>query len=141
MKATVLILSKTHMNNGHACVGGITLDGRYVRLLNQNEENQSEDTDLEPRQAWEIKFSERNNNVAPHVEDIIVHSRESKGKLKDNITIKDFIIKRNSIIHPFSRLDLVLIKRVIIQPVGLNSIRFNKYQRCIIVRGRMGACQ
>lgn len=94
MKATVLILSKTHMNNGQACVGGITLDGRYVRLLDINGNNQPENTDLEPKQAWEIKFSERENNVAPHVEDIIVHSRETKGKLKDNITIKDFILKR-----------------------------------------------
>lgn len=94
MKATVLILSKTHMNNGQACVGGITLDGRYVRLLDVYGNNQPEDTDLEPKQAWEIKFSERENNVAPHVEDIIVHSRETKGKLKDNITIKDFILKR-----------------------------------------------
>lgn len=94
MKETVLILSKTHMNNGQACVGGITLSGRYVRLLDEDEHNQPEETNYAPRQAWEITFSERKNNVAPHVEDIVVHSRESKGKLKDNITIKDFIIKR-----------------------------------------------
>ena len=94
MKVTVLILSKTHMNNGQACVGGITLDGRYVRLLDINGNNQPENTDFEPKQAWEIKFSERENNAPPHVEDIIVHSRETKGKLKDNITIKDFILKR-----------------------------------------------
>lgn len=94
MIATILILSKTHMNNGHACVGGITLEGRYVRLLDENCDNQPEDTDFEPKQAWEIEFKERENNISPHVEDIIIINRTSKGKLKDNITLKDFLQKR-----------------------------------------------
>lgn len=95
MKATVLILSKTHMNNGQTCVGGITLKGKYVRLLDSNGSNQPGDTDFEPKQAWEIEFEERRNNTPPHVEDILIQSRTAKGKLKDSITIKDFIEKRN----------------------------------------------
>ncbi len=94
MKAIVLILSKTHMNNGQACVGGITLEGRYVRLLDENCNNQPENTNLEPKQAWEIEFNERENNVSPHIEDIIVLSREPKGKLKDEITLKYFLQKK-----------------------------------------------
>lgn len=95
MKETVLILSKTQMNNNQVCVGGLTLKGRYVRLLDENGNNQPENTDFAPKQAWEIEFVERPNNVAPHVEDILVHSRTRKGRLKDKITIKDFIEKRN----------------------------------------------
>ena len=38
----VLIVSKTHMNTG-VCVGGITFDGRFVRLLDNNGHNQSDD--------------------------------------------------------------------------------------------------
>jgi hypothetical protein len=95
MKETVLILSKTHMNNGHACIGGITLKGKYVRLLDCDGENQPETTNLEPRQAWEVDYIDRPNMTAPHVEDILINSRASKGKLKPNITIKDFIEKRN----------------------------------------------
>lgn len=37
----VLIVSKTHMNTG-VCVGGITFDGRFVRLLDNNGHNQSD---------------------------------------------------------------------------------------------------
>jgi hypothetical protein len=95
MKAIVLILSKTNMNNGQVCVGGITLQGRYVRLLDLNGSNQPGDTDLAPKQAWEIEYEERTNNTPPHVEDILIQSRKPKGKLKNNITIKDFIEKRN----------------------------------------------
>lgn len=95
MKAIVLILSKTNMNNGQVCVGGITLQGRYVRLLDSNGSNQPGDTDLAPKQAWEIEYKERTNNTPPHVEDILIQSRKPKGKLKINITIKDFIEKRN----------------------------------------------
>lgn len=94
MKSTVLILSKTHMN-GKSCVGGLTLKGKYVRLLDMSGHNQPEDTDLEPNQAWEIEYEERPNNTPPHVEDILVKSRVSKGRLKDSITVKDFIEKRN----------------------------------------------
>ncbi|MGV8093150.1 MAG: hypothetical protein AB2L24_14930 [Mangrovibacterium sp.] len=64
MKEIVLILSKTQMDN-QVCVGGLTLKGRYVRLLDENGNNQPEDTDIEPRQAWEIEFRERKNNIPP----------------------------------------------------------------------------
>lgn len=95
MKEVVLILSKTQMNNGRVCIGGLTPKGRYVRLLDKQENNQAENTDLAPRHGWEIKSDEHKDNVPPHVEDIIVHSKIGKGTLKDGITIKDFIEERN----------------------------------------------
>ena len=111
MKEVVIILSKTQMNNGQCCVGGLTLGGRHVRLLTESEENQPEDTDLNPKQAWEIEFSERPNNITPHIEDILVSNRVSKGRLKDSITVKDFIQKRQIPIwngHPDSLFDSLI---------------------------------
>jgi hypothetical protein len=90
----VLILSKTHMNNGKCCVGGITGGGRYVRLLTPTSENQPENTDFETRQVWEIEFTERPNMKPPHIEDVLVDSKKLKGSLKDEITILEFIKKR-----------------------------------------------
>lgn len=95
MKETVLILSKTQMNNNQVCVGGLTLKGRYVRLLDRNGQNQPANTELSPRQAWEITFTERHNNIPPHIEDILVHSKTKKGKLKDELAINDFIGNKN----------------------------------------------
>lgn len=95
MKEVVLILSKTQMNNNQVCVGGLTMKGRYVRLLDENGSNQPENTDLNPKQAWEIEFAGRADNIPPHVEDILIQSRARKGSLKKEITIKDFIEKRN----------------------------------------------
>jgi hypothetical protein len=90
----ILILSKTHMNGGRCCVGGITGTGRYVRLLTSNEENQPENTELSPRQVWNIEFIERRHPNPPHVEDVLIQSRELKGILKDEIKVVDFIKER-----------------------------------------------
>lgn len=90
----VLIISKTHMNNGKCCVGGITGNGRYVRLLTPECENQPENTDLELRQVWEMEFTERPNMKPPHIEDVLINSRKIKGRLRDEITILEFITKR-----------------------------------------------
>lgn len=46
----VLIVSKTHMNTG-VCVGGITFDGRFVRLLDNNGHNQSDDCPFKINEA------------------------------------------------------------------------------------------
>lgn len=90
----VLILSKTHMNGGKCCVGGMTGNGKYVRLLTSGGENQPENTDLKPRQVWKIEFIERGNTNPPHVEDVLIQSKELKGALKDEIKIIDFIKQR-----------------------------------------------
>lgn len=83
------------MNGGKCCVGGITGGGRFVRLLTSNGENQSEDTDLTPRQVWEMEFTERQNLNPPHIEDVLIQSKKLKGELKDDIKVIDFINKRN----------------------------------------------
>jgi hypothetical protein len=90
----VLILSKTHMNHGKCCIGGITGNGRYVRLLTSEGENQSENTDLTPRQVYSIEFTERENINPPHIEDVLIQSRKLKGIIKNDIKIIDFIKQR-----------------------------------------------
>lgn len=94
MKETVIILSKTHMK-GCSCVGGLTLGGRYVRLLDQNGFNQPEDTDLEPGQTWEIEFRPNPHATPPHVEDVFVLKRTQKGQLGAGMTTLDFIEERD----------------------------------------------
>tara|TARA_B100000674_G_scaffold351734_1_gene294950 strand:+ start:4334 stop:5008 length:675 start_codon:yes stop_codon:yes gene_type:complete len=73
----VIIVSKTKMNNG-VCVGGVLANGRFVRLLQSNGYNQYSDTEFEIGDVYTITFSERQNAVPPHVEDILVNTFEHK---------------------------------------------------------------
>lgn len=67
----VLIVSKTHMTNA-ACVGGISGNGKFVRLLDENGYNQNVDTALKIGDVYTIEFTERPNKKPPHIEDILV---------------------------------------------------------------------
>ena len=69
----VIIVSKTHMHNA-TCVGGVLADGRFVRLLDQFGHNQDSDTPLNIGDVYTIRYSERNNKIPPHVEDILVNN-------------------------------------------------------------------
>ena len=85
----VLIVSKTHMNTG-VSVGGITFDGRFVRLLDNNGHNQSDDCPFKINEAYDITFIEKQNPTPPHIEDILVQSSKYVGRLKDDISMIDF---------------------------------------------------
>jgi hypothetical protein len=91
----ILILSKTHMKGGKCCIGGIATNGRYVRLLTHDGENQPETTQLTPRQIWEIEFIEKEELKPPHIEDVLIQTQVLKTRLNDNIRILDFINERN----------------------------------------------
>ncbi|MCX7067709.1 MAG: hypothetical protein NTW85_08475 [Methylococcales bacterium] len=67
----VIIVAKTHMSNS-ACVGGILVSGRFVRLLDSNGHNQSLDTELNIGDVCSITFTERPKKKPPHIEDILV---------------------------------------------------------------------
>lgn len=58
------------------CIGGVLANGRFVRLLKSDGQNQDIDTDIEVGDVYEIKFSERENKKPPHIEDVLVHSIE-----------------------------------------------------------------
>lgn len=82
----IIIVSKTHMTNA-ACVGGITTNGKYVRLLNVGGNNQPKNTDFEVGQFWDIEYVERTNLLPPHIEDIIITSKKLVGTLKKERTM------------------------------------------------------
>ena len=91
----VIIVSKTHMSNA-ACVGALATKGRSLRLLNKNGDNQPTDTDFEVRHVWEIEFTEREYNRSPHIEDVLVISRNLKGTLKDELTMLQMVERFNA---------------------------------------------
>lgn len=67
----VIIVSKTHMSNA-SCVGAVTANGKFVRLLDENGYNQDIDTTLKIGDVWTIQYDERTDNRPPHIEDILV---------------------------------------------------------------------
>lgn len=77
----VIIVSKTHMSTS-ACVGGVLANGRFVRLLNENEYNQDANTVLNVGDVYTIQFNERQNRRPPHIEDILVYNWQFKFKFE-----------------------------------------------------------
>lgn len=73
----VIIVSKTRMTNA-VCVGGVLANGRFVRLLDANGNNQSENTTLKVGEVYTIRFFERREKKPPHVEDILVVDMDYK---------------------------------------------------------------
>lgn len=67
-----LIVAKTHMGQG-ACVGGLTITGQNVRLLQPGPyAPQPKDTPYEVGEVWELEMAEAQVIDPPHVEDAIV---------------------------------------------------------------------
>lgn len=90
----VVIVSKTHMSSA-ACVGGIAVNGKSVRLLDKNGYNQPTDTDFQVRQIWNLEYRKRPNPVAPHLEDVFVNSKELRGALKEELTMLQVVERFN----------------------------------------------
>jgi len=70
----VLIVSKTKMKDA-VCVGAITQDGQFIRLLDSFAHNQPINTEFDIGQIWDIEFQIRSDIIQPHVEDILVTSQ------------------------------------------------------------------
>ncbi|SHE82305.1 dual OB domain-containing protein [Dysgonomonas macrotermitis] len=91
----VLVVSKTKMQHG-ICVGGVTANGNFVRLLDENGYHPDDSTNYEIRQVWEITYRNPNNpRSLPHSEDVCVISKRLKGILDEDITMIDFLNRRN----------------------------------------------
>lgn len=76
--AEIIIVSKTKMKDNHVCIGGVTKDGLLVRLLDENGFNHLDTIDFEIGQVYDIEFENRQNIIPPHVEDILVKSKNFK---------------------------------------------------------------
>ena len=67
-----LIVAKTQMGQG-ACVGGLTITGQNVRLLQSGPfAPQPKDTPYEVGDVWELELAEVQEIERPHVEDVVV---------------------------------------------------------------------
>jgi len=95
----VIIVSKTKMKNA-VCVGAVSQDGRYVRMLTDKGYNQPEDTPFDVGDVWAIEYREKEDKTPPHVEDILV----------GNITFKFTIPTLNKMVQFLKeRLDIKVI--------------------------------
>lgn len=91
----VIITSKTQMKDA-VCVGGLTTNGEFIRLLDKDGKNQRLDTEFEIRQVWDIEFTKRTQTIPPHIEDVLIISKHNKKVLEDNITML-LVLKRFNI--------------------------------------------
>ncbi len=79
----VTIVAKTRMGGG-ACVGGITDDGRSVRLIAADAEfNEHFNLDYHVGETWEIVGKQPDNPTPPHTENVVVYRKKCLGRTQD----------------------------------------------------------
>ncbi|HVR35280.1 MAG TPA: DNA helicase RecQ [Methylomirabilota bacterium] len=79
----VLIVAKTRRGGG-ACVGGVTLEGRSVRLVFAGAlAGDHAGLEYEVGEVWEIESSPDPHIVPPHVENILVYSGRRLKRVRD----------------------------------------------------------
>lgn len=77
----VLIVAKTRQGGG-ACIGGITFEGRSVRLIAPDAGfNERVGLEYQVGEVWEVDASPANQTIPPHVENIIVHAKRRLGPM------------------------------------------------------------
>src|SRR5215469_9897156 len=88
----VLIVGKTRRGSG-ACVGGITEDGRSVRLIaGHAHSNERAGLEYEIGEVWEVESIPDPDIIPPHVENIIVlHAQRLRCSQKVAQTIYRFM--------------------------------------------------
>ena len=86
----LLIVAKTHMSQAF-CVGAYDMDNhKNIRLLTSEGKNQPLNTFFEIGQIWNINYSQRDNIVKPHTEDVLIKNCDFIENIK-NIT--DYLTK------------------------------------------------
>jgi len=79
----VVIVAKTRMGSG-ACIGGITFDGRSVRLVAADEEsNDRFNMEYEVGDVWAVEWVPDEAIIPPHVENVIVTGKRSLPPIDD----------------------------------------------------------
>ena len=83
----VIIVAKTRMGGG-ACIGGITTDGRSVRLIASDAAfNDHFNLEYQIGETWEIEADEPKDLIPPHVENLIVRHKRRLASRADLATI------------------------------------------------------
>lgn len=71
----VVIVAKTRQGSG-ACIGGITFDGRSVRLIAADvDTNEQFNVEYSIGDVWDVTYRRAGNIVPPHVENIVVQHK------------------------------------------------------------------
>lgn len=84
----VVIVAKTRMGSG-ACVGGLTFNGRSVRLIAADQDtNDHFNQEYEIGDVWDVDYSEPPEIKPPHVENIIVRGKRKLPAIND---VRSFI--------------------------------------------------
>ncbi len=77
----VLIVAKTRQGAG-ACVGGITFEGRSVRLIAPDAgSNEHVGLEYQVGDVWEIDASPAEQTIPPHIENVIVRAKRRLGAM------------------------------------------------------------
>lgn len=80
----VLILARTAMNNKRVCIGGCLLsNNRYIRLLDENEQNVQEAEPYNIGEIYEVEFVNRFHLDKPHIEDVVIRNRHFVRKMSN----------------------------------------------------------
>ncbi len=83
----VLIVAKTRQGAG-ACIGGITFEGRSVRLIAADAAyNERAGLEYEVGEVWEVDATPADHVVPPHVENIIVRAKRRLGPMTDPVPV------------------------------------------------------
>ena len=81
----VVIVAKTRQGSG-SCVGGITFDGRSLRLIASDKNtNDQFNNEYSIGDVWDVDYRPDPDLVPPHVENIIVHNKRRLPSI-DNVT-------------------------------------------------------
>jgi ATP-dependent DNA helicase RecQ len=79
----VVIVAKTRQGSG-ACIGGLTFDGRSVRLVaHDRNSNDHFNQEYDVGDVWDVEYGPDPAAQPPHVENIIVHSKRRQPPIDD----------------------------------------------------------
>lgn len=89
----VLILSKTKMGFSNVCIGCITEDGKYMRLLLPGDTKMRNDIDISINDYLIIKYLDSIQKTPPHVEDVSIYY--AKKISTNNIPLIKYLKSKN----------------------------------------------
>lgn len=79
----VVIVAKTRQGSG-ACIGGLTFDGRSVRLIAADaEQNELAGLEYHLGDVWEVEWAPAGTITPPHTENIVVFNKRKLPPLED----------------------------------------------------------
>lgn len=90
MRARVLIVAKTRMNNDRVCIGGMAHQTHQsLRLLQSDGNNHPQSVNFEVGDIWDLEFRLRQNPRPPHIEDALVTKKQRAGRIRD---LRQFLV-------------------------------------------------